>query len=82
MEITLLIVENQGIVFLKFCGNPDKVDWDIKPQINQTKLLCKLIQLILNAINFRQILKVSSGVIALVYRTHTHGPVHGLSFQN
>ena len=23
MEITLLIMENRGIVFLNFCGNPD-----------------------------------------------------------
>ena len=23
MEITLLIMENHGIVFLNFCGNPD-----------------------------------------------------------
>ena len=24
MEITLLIMENHGIVFLNFCGNPDE----------------------------------------------------------
>ena len=39
MEITLLIMENHGFVFLNFCGNPGQCDYGIGVILSDVDLL-------------------------------------------